>query len=63
MLMLIANSYVEECNNILSAKTNLLMREYRKWLDISKLGFLIPMLSVILFLYGAKIEVKDKKMN
>ena len=28
ILMLLVNSHVEECNNILSIKINLLMREY-----------------------------------
>ena len=28
ILMLLVNSHVEECNNMLSIKTNLLMREY-----------------------------------
>ena len=59
--MSLVNSHTEECNNILSIKTNLLRREYREWLDISELGFLGPMLSVTSFFYivqKQKLKIK-----
>ena len=39
-LMTLANYHADECNNMLSTKTNVLMKEYREWLDVLELGFL-----------------------
>ena len=62
MLILLVNSHAEEYNNILSAKTNLLIREYREWLDVSELGFLGPILSVIsFFCIAQKQKLKIKR--
>jgi hypothetical protein len=63
-LMTLANYHADECNNMLSTKTNVLMKEYREWLDVSELGFFGPMLSVTsFFMHRAKTIVEDKKMN
>lgn len=61
--MSLANDYADECNNMLMPKTNVLMREYHKWLDVSELGFFGPMLSISSFLlHCARTEVDDKKI-
>ena len=40
------------------------MKEFREWLDVSKIGFLGPILSITLFfMYYSQAIVDDKKMD